>query len=170
MTESCSGKSDAVVEEWRPVADFPGYSVSNLGRVVSTVRGEARELRGGYSGSGYRKVALARDGHRYGKKVHLLVCEAFHGPRPPGLVARHLDGDKTRNAASNLEWATYSENGHDQVRHGVHHHANKTHCPAQHPYSDDNTYVSPAGKRNCRTCIRERDQRRALRAAAVKAA
>lgn len=32
--------------------------------------------------------------------------------------------------------------------------AAKTHCPQGHPYSTENTYVSPQGKRFCRTCHR----------------
>ena len=30
----------------------------------------------------------------------------------------------------------------------------RTHCPAGHPYDDENTYVAPSGKRLCRTCRR----------------
>jgi hypothetical protein len=33
--------------------------------------------------------------------------------------------------------------------------AAKTHCPQGHPYSTENTYVSPQGKRFCRTCHRK---------------
>lgn len=36
---------------------------------------------------------------------------------------------------------------------------NKTHCPSGHPYSPENTYVSPAGGRQCRECRRETDRR-----------
>jgi hypothetical protein len=32
--------------------------------------------------------------------------------------------------------------------------AAKTHCPQGHPYSAENTYVSPQGKRFCRACHR----------------
>jgi hypothetical protein len=51
--------------------------------------------------------------------VHVLVCEAFHGPRPPGadLVA-HADGDPGNNEAANLRWATHAENEGDKRRHG----------------------------------------------------
>jgi hypothetical protein len=32
----------------------------------------------------------------------------------------------------------------------------KTHCPAGHPYSEENTHVSPKGWRKCRKCRAER--------------
>jgi len=35
----------------------------------------------------------------------------------------------------------------------------KTHCPAGHPYSAENTYIHPRSNgRICRTCARERDR------------
>jgi hypothetical protein len=37
--------------------------------------------------------------------VHVLVLEAFAGPRPPGAVGRHLNGDKLDNRIKNLKWA-----------------------------------------------------------------
>ena len=39
--------------------------------------------------------------------VHHVVAEAFLGPRPCGLVVRHMDGDRENNAASNLAYVTY---------------------------------------------------------------
>ena len=33
-----------------------------------------------------------------------LVLTAFIGPKPPGAVARHLNGDKTDNRLENLSW------------------------------------------------------------------
>jgi hypothetical protein len=36
----------------------------------------------------------------------------------------------------------------------------KTHCPKGHPYNDENTYVSPKGIRNCRTCGTENARKR----------
>lgn len=44
-------------------------------------------------------------------KIHQLVCEAFHGPRPfPKAVVIHLDEDGTNNKESNLKWGTQKEN------------------------------------------------------------
>jgi hypothetical protein len=44
-------------------------------------------------------------------RVSVLVCEAFHGPKPfPSAVAMHLDEDATNNRADNLRWGTQKEN------------------------------------------------------------
>ncbi|WP_425607463.1 RusA family crossover junction endodeoxyribonuclease [Rhodococcus pyridinivorans] len=36
----------------------------------------------------------------------------------------------------------------------------KTHCPQGHEYTDENTYVCPQGRRNCRTCRTEASRKR----------
>lgn len=53
-------------------------------------------------------------------RVNVVVCETFHGPRPDGMQAAHLDGDKRNNAASNLAWKTPTENAADKIAHGTH--------------------------------------------------
>jgi hypothetical protein len=86
-------------------------------------------------------------------RVHVLVCTAWHGTRPEGLVCRHLDGNPTNSVPSNLAWGTVSENAFDSVRHGGHPEAAKTHCPQGHEYSEENTAIH-SGRRSCRTCHR----------------
>jgi hypothetical protein len=155
-------------EEWRPIPGFDGYEASSLGRIFSRRRGSNRVLKGWLDKKGYRKVFVYSPDGRAERFVHALIAEAFHGPRPEGADTRHLDGDKSNNAASNIRWGSRSENELDKVRHGAHHNARKTHCPARHPYSPDNTYITPVnGDRNCRTCARDRRQAAALRAASV---
>lgn len=51
--------------------------------------------------------------------VHAAVCTAFHGPRPKGLIVRHLDGDSVNNRAGNLRWGTQEENEADKILHGT---------------------------------------------------
>lgn len=35
-------------------------------------------------------------------------------------------------------------------------HSERTHCPQGHPYSPDNTYITKAGTRQCKSCAKER--------------
>lgn len=160
-------------EDWRPALGFPGYFVSSLGRVRSHRRCQdpaGRILRGWLDKDGRRKVFVYDESGRVERFVHVLVAEAFHGPRPEGMDTRHLNGDKTDNRPENLRFGSRSENELDKVRHGTHQNARKTHCPQSHPYDADNTRITPRGERDCRTCRRERNQRRALRAANARAA
>lgn len=167
-------------EEWRPVAGFPDYEVSSLGRVASVKRGERQILRGGKTDTGYRNVLLYRDGVRVGRRIHQLVAHAFLGPRPEGLQIRHLDGDQLNNEARNLLYGTQAENMADRRRHAgrllivddkaearwlrAQRRAGKgldplaplprarTHCRRGHLRSAENTYVYPNGYQSCRPC------------------
>lgn len=120
-----------MLEEWRGVIGFESlYEVSSLGRVRSLTRPQkhytgkllvrhGRELRGCITDRGYIKVSLCKDGRVLGRHVHALVAAAFIGPRPKGLLVRHLDGDGTNNAAQNLAYGTGAENAEDMRRHGT---------------------------------------------------
>lgn len=50
---------------------------------------------------------------------HTLIAAAWHGPKPPGLVVRHLDGDRLNDAPWNLAYGTPTENHDDAIRHGT---------------------------------------------------
>lgn len=68
---------------------------------------------------GYLRAAIWTDGKRRYRAVHTLVATAFHGPALfAGAQVRHLDGDNTNNAASNLQWGTHAENMADRHGHG----------------------------------------------------
>lgn len=155
---------DATQEQWRPVIGHEGYEVSSQGRVRSIDRvltfkdgrsriARGRELKSWPIGKvGHRGVGLTGKARAL---VHVLVLEAFVGPRPEGLVACHGNGIADDNRVENLRWDTYSENNNDLVRHGTHSQASKTHCPAGHEYSPENTreYVHRGWKlRYCRAC------------------
>lgn len=116
---------------WKAVVGYEGlYEVSDRGEVRSLDRwvpnrhGTRSWRRGAImrqvllNKSGYPAVGLSKDGVQSLVKVHVLVAEAFIGPRPEGYVTRHLDGDPTNNRKSNIRWGTWQENSDDRTRHG----------------------------------------------------
>lgn len=95
-------------EEYRDVVGFEDYfQISNLGNVFSKRSNRILKLakRGGYWALGTRI-----DGSAHCFRVHRLVAEAFI-PNPEGKpLVNHIDGCKTNNVVSNLEWVTAKEN------------------------------------------------------------
>lgn len=104
-------------EEWRPVPGWPGYEVSDLGRVLSRRRRTPRLLRPSTTRHGYQRVSLSVVTREKGFLVHQLVLSAFAGPCPKGKETRHLDGDPSNNRLSNLAYGTARENGRDRAWH-----------------------------------------------------
>ena len=150
------------MEAWRPIPGYEGkYRVSNEGSVESFQRRSPRRLKAQIHPQGYWYVTLWANGKAKVFTVHSLVLMAFVGPRPDGMVVRHLNGDPADNRIVNLVYGTPSENQRDSVHHGTQWHKNKTHCPRGHAYSPQNTYIRPNGGRKCRAC--NRDRQRSLR-------
>lgn len=107
-------------------------------------------------------VMLCRDGISVTPRVHILVLEAFVGPRPDGMWGLHWDDDPWNNRLDNLRWGTPTDNAQDAIRNGVTRWSGKTHCIHGHEYTPENTRIRKTmvrGKlrfsRLCRTCHRE---------------
>lgn len=146
-------------ERWLPAHGYEGlYEVSDLGRVRRIAGG--RGARAGYilapspDRKGYLGVFLYRD--KVGRRVpvHVIVAVAFIGPRPDGLVIRHLNGICTDNRPENMTYGTSTENAQDSIRHGTNHNLSKTHCKYGHEYTPENTGRNPRGRR-CLACRRK---------------
>lgn len=112
-----SGPQAGESEEWRAIPGFPCYEVSSLGRVRSPRCPDGMTL--WEDKDGYPCIRLFRAGKGHVRPVHRLMGEAFFGPRPEGLVTRHLNGDNKDNRLSNLSYGTQAENQFDSVRHGT---------------------------------------------------
>lgn len=113
-------------ETWLPVPGFPGYEVSDEGRVKSLARRNLqgamrreRILKTDKTRAGYLLVRLASDGVKHARTVHSLVLLAFAGPCPEGQQTRHLNGVRDDNRLVNLAWGTIQENRADQKVHGT---------------------------------------------------
>lgn len=162
-------------EQWLPIPGYEGwYEVGDQGhvrsvdRLVRDVRCGSRRLTGkllkpGLGLRGYPFVNLYRDGKSKAFKVHHLVAKVFLGPRPDGLHICHFNDIKTDNRATNLRYATQSDNMFDRVRNGGHPNAEKKHCANGHEFTPENTASRHGrGGRTCRECkrIQDRDAKR----------
>jgi hypothetical protein len=59
---------------------------------------------------GYLKIDLSTDGQNKNYAIHRLVAEVYHS-NPDNLPqVNHIDGDKSNNHISNLEWCNNSHN------------------------------------------------------------
>ena len=113
------------MEQWKPIPGYSRYEVSDTGSVrrIATMGSYKAGgiLKGGVAKFGYPTVTLqGDDGKQKNKLVHQFVCAAFNGPKPSSKhCVAHNDGNPQNNNASNLRWATQSENILDAVKHGT---------------------------------------------------
>jgi hypothetical protein len=157
---------DVTPERWRPVPGYEGlYEVSSLGRIRSLDRmvptrgsgmrlSPGRVLAFGTYKDGHKHITFSRDGQTRTFTVHGVVLAAFAGPRPEGMQVRHFpDRDPANNRLDNLLYGTAKENAEDRDEwHGTNYELNLTRCPQDHEYTPENTYVTPAGYRQCKAC------------------
>lgn len=95
-------------EIWKPISEFPIYSVSNFGRVKNNRRNHI--MHGGYDKDGYRQVTISHYDKQYNRRICRLVAIAFI-PNPNNLpVVNHKDENKENDHVDNLEWCTVKYN------------------------------------------------------------
>lgn len=83
----------------------------------------------GTSCNGYPRAKLSGPGIRTIKLIHVLVLEAFVGPCPEGMEARHYpDPTRTNARLDNLSWADRITNQRDRLEHG-------TRCESENNYN-----------------------------------
>ena len=104
-------------EVWRDIPEYEGYQVSNLGRIKSLERIDARGhrvnervLKQLINSIGYYQVGLCKNSKVRFYLVHRLVWIAFNGTIPEGLQVNHINEVKSDNRLSNLNLMTCKEN------------------------------------------------------------
>src|SRR5690606_27089460 len=74
------------------------------------------------------------------------------GPIPAGLVIDHLCGNTSCCNPEHLEAVTNAENMRRRAKRSAT-------CASGHPWTPENTYIRPNGRRDCRACKREASRR-----------
>lgn len=111
------------MEEWKPIATFKGYSVSNMGRIRNDKT--ERILETNLNQYGVMFVGLMREGVQRHRSVPLLVARAFLERKWPSFdTPINLNGDRTDNRVENLAWRPrwfairYNQQFHDRYDFG----------------------------------------------------
>lgn len=120
-------------EIWKDIKGYEGlYQVSNLGRVRSlnrvvrhsrglpymkTVRGRIMSI--DHLSREYRRINLCVNNVRKSFFIHRLVASSFIENNDGLPEVNHLNGIKTDNRATNLEWCTSSDNSKHAIRIGL---------------------------------------------------
>lgn len=124
------------IKDIKGFEDVEGYSVTSEGDVFSHKKrmpsGKGKFTRYGVDmnikkglkplvdSKGYLYIDLRNnDGTRRCPKVHRLVALAFIENPENKPQINHIDGDKTNNAVSNLEWVTNQENRTHAIISGI---------------------------------------------------
>lgn len=100
-------------ELWKIIPDT-SYMVSTHGRVKHIKR--TKPLKPKICDQGYHLVNI----HGKNKRVHRLVAQVFLPNNENKKQVNHIDGNKSNNSISNLEWINQSENIKHAYAIGIH--------------------------------------------------
>lgn len=111
------------MEDWKNIPGYEGcYQISSNGKIKSLQRIVFREGHGGFKtvngkilpiyfdNNGYQIAFLSKGGIRKTVKVHRLIAILFIPNPDDKKQINHIDGNKSNNSLTNLEWCTQSEN------------------------------------------------------------
>lgn len=98
------------MEDWREITEFPGYSVSDCGRVRNNLTGRILVLQ--VNQTGVPNVGLVKRPYldsptiQCKRSVALLVAQTFVSPHEHEQFDTpiNLDGNRTNNHVNNLAW------------------------------------------------------------------
>ena len=97
------------MEEWKDIDGFPGYRISNCGRVYSKKLMRCLNPPVSNCKDGYLRIGLWNLNERYTHSIHRIVAVHFIPNPEMKPTVNHKDKNKHNNHFSNLEWHTVAE-------------------------------------------------------------
>ena len=150
-----------LIGKW--IKNFEGtHSVTEDGCIYRYSNGQAIEVAQVKHNQGYLYCTLTKNGVQTNVLVHRVLAEAFI-PNPENKkYVNHIDGNKTNNALSNLEWCTSKENCLHAYTTGLNKHKRKiaqytvdgTLVATYNSITEAQEAVGKPGKKNIACCLR----------------
>lgn len=140
QTITGTGTPDGIseVEVWRQIPAYEGiYEASRHGSIRSVERQQSYSRRihgklvfinqtiagkvklGGVNSSGYIVMILRKNDIPQTWQAHRLIALTFLPNPLQHRCVNHIDGNKTNNAVTNLEWCNHSHNAKHAIRTGL---------------------------------------------------
>ena len=94
-------------EVWKDIAEFPGYQVSDLGRVRNV---NMEILKDKIDKDGYRIMRFYK-GNQYSRRISRIVLLSFIGFNADKLEADHINRIRDDDRLINLRWVNKYEQG-----------------------------------------------------------
>lgn len=107
-----SARAGVTVTE-RPIKGWPGYFITDRGRVLGPKGDKAQST---MKKSGHKYVSFWRDGKAHKEYVHRLVASHFIGNIPAGMQVCHGPGGPADNRLENIRIDTPKGNALDRRR------------------------------------------------------
>lgn len=97
------------MEIFKDIKGYPGYQISNQGRLWSCKSN--KYLQPFTNNRGYKAInIIAANGKRKGELIHRLVALAFIDNPERKPEVNHINHIRDDNRVENLEWISHSEN------------------------------------------------------------
>lgn len=99
-------------EDAKQIKNFSNYYITPNAELYSTARGGVRKMKPHYDKKvTYYRVSIVSDsGEKKSLLLHRLVALTYLEKPEGDYEVNHIDGNKTNNCLSNLEWVTRSDN------------------------------------------------------------
>lgn len=95
--------SSVADERWSEISEFPGYEVSDRGKVLNSSTG--RYIKPTVNTRNLYMVGLMKQARQHKRSLPLLVARAFvRRPKPEFDTPINLNGDRANNHYTNLAW------------------------------------------------------------------